>query len=1796
MVKNADGLFEKVYSNVPAGSYEFKVTDGTWNNSWGSNGGNYAFTLEGESHVTVLFNEETKEITLNVQEVPAEPAVNYYLFGYINGADYGCEGDSANLGEYKFVNGALTAAFTAESYVAVKTDTGLWYMTNGWLGDVTSATLYDTATLGSDANKLKVPANKELTFTLTANDDGTLTLSYAVKEEEIPSATYIVAGDSALCGSNWDAGDVNNKMTYNPETGLYEKVYASVPAGSYSVKVTDGTWTNSWGNGAQNYTFDVREACDVTITFDEGSKTVSASGTGVGKAELSFQVIRAVGNGSGNWLNGASWDVAAASNTMTETAPNVYEITYKAVVKGSYEVKFAADGSWTHNWGGTYTESGVQSDAVYNASGNILFPVTTDAADVTLKLDLSGFDPETLTGGRFTITLEEAAAPEVDYTYTVHYLNSEGWEAVKAHGWTSGGDLFGGWPGTDAAANEEHEGWFDVTVTTKVSSIGILFHNGNGSQTKDASVAVPEGQAEVEAWITGTDPVSVSYTQPEDWTTQAGNVVKLHFQKPEAWGAGINAWVWADSGNVPGYEDYHQTWPGKAIFENTEHPGWYDLTVVTELPGFYFIFNDGGNQTADLSTGTISGDTELWIVGNDVLTKAPAAWEGIIEYTAHIHFQKNEGWGETVNAWIWDAEGAIPGYEQYNTQWPGAPIEADVINTGWYNVSVTTRKAEGFSFILNDGTSQTSDLSTGALETNTHLWVVNGAVLNQAPAGWVDPNRTVHVPGTFPGPSWDAGSNTMTYDPALGLYVYTFRNVPAANYEYKIAINGSWNENYGVGGVPGGSNIAVAVTETRDVTVYYNDRSHNSVTDVTYVFADIALKGTGIPEGTRMTDPDLTGIYSAVIALAAGTYEDIVLTYDGTDYPFAPFTLEEGKEVTFFFDPATGIYYHNGSDEKVAEELIFFDSKDSSYKAPFGAVATGEEVTFSIQTGDDAVDVKLVVKGVKSYTMERVEARAREAGIQLWTCTASFSTIGEYDYYFAISNGSDVKVYGDDDGFYGAGTVSDLNGVMPYDLVVYQAGFQTPNWMKNAVIYQIFPDRFFDGNVSNNQAQTTARGAVDYEYITNWYTLPENPEQEAMLDEATYRATGAWYGDGEWSNEIYGGDLEGITQRIGYLKALGVNVIYLNPVFSSISSHRYDACDYMTIDPILGDLGDFEELVAIAEANDMHIILDGVFNHVSDDSVYFDRYYKFLGTSNKIGAYPYWAYVYDYMAENSADQAAAETAAREFFGTEYGITDYSYTEWFLVENKPMAGAVDTIGLRAGKSVYSYEGWWGYDSMPVIKSTNGSEYQTGNWAQEIISGSGSVTQYWIAKGNDGWRLDVANEVSDETWKHFRSSVKSLNSDAVIIGEIWDDATKYLKGDMYDSVMNYLFRNAVTEFAMGKADAQNATAQLDRIRERYPEEAFYAMMNLVGSHDTTRILSYLDGIQDDRNQKDLASAFPTYAGTSQAAKEMQHLVAFLQFTYPGAPTIYYGDEIGMVGSDDPDDRRAFEWGRGQRELVEWYAKLAAIRSAYPALRTGDLTVIDTENANLMAFSRSLKNKEILVIANNAASALEYSVEGEYIDVITGEYYDGSVPGRSGVILVEKRNYKPVSINSAGLAPAYDSSYTVGTREPGHVHDYTAETRVVEPTCTEMGFTEHICACGAVQKDSFVDELGHDYEKTVVPPTCVSKGYTEYTCQRCGDHYRDHWKPANPRKHGETSLVNQKDATCTEKGYSGDLICVDCGKVVRRGKPIQRVPHVYEDGVCIHCGDVEKDGDLIGGIIERIIDLIGKLFPWF
>jgi glycosidase len=902
--------------------------------------------------------------------------------------------------------------------------------------------------------------------------------------------------------------------------------------------------------------------------------------------------------------------------------------------------------------------------------------------------------------------------------------------------------------------------------------------------------------------------------------------------------------------------------------------------------------------------------------------------------------------------------------------------------------------------------------------------------------------RKVVLAGTIQGidgsGTWDPASDkTKLNYVGNGNYSLTIKDVPAGNYEYKIAM-GSWDpENYGANGVAFGANINLIVPVQEDVTFWYNDDSHNIVDSTYYKKADIDLKGTEIPTGTKLTDASLSGIYSTKLTLNKGTYSDVKAVLEGNEYSFGKVeVITDTKDVIFSFDATTLMTFTDASNNPIDVNSLYFDSRDSQYKSPYGATPTDTEITFNLKTGTDITSAKIVLitpTGIKLVDM----TKGVNANDHKWTGKFKSDKIGQFKYYFVVSNGSDVKAYGDDDGYFGPGKSGQIGTVGYYDLNIYDKNFRTPDWMKDAVVYQIFPDRFFNGDTKNDYAQKFARGTTPYEFYNDWYSIPEDPALEfitnsdgSLSPNPDYKGT---KGDGTWANEMYGGDIKGIQDKLDYLQALGINTLYMTPISQSISNHRYDATDYKKLDPLLGHMDEFVKLAKQAKKRDMHLIIDGVFNHVSDDSIYFDRYGKYMAKNKPIGAYQYWSRVYDLMNLNKVTQKQAEKQVTADLASK-GIKDLHYKDWFVINNTKVAGVI------GDPEHYAYEGWAGYTSMPVIQALNGSEYNLNSWADEIIDGKDANTRLWLKKGSNGWRLDVANEVSDETWRKFRTAVKE-EGDNVIVGEIWSDASKYLLGDMYDSVMNYRFRDAVLGYVENK-DKNNMSAvkamnQLEAMREQYPKEAFEAMMNLVGSHDTQRLISDFDGAE--KSVKAIAG------DPSDTALQKVKLIPLIQMTYPGAPTIYYGDEAAMPGADDPDNRRGMIWGKGDQATVEWYAKLTNIRNAYPVLRTGDIVPIAVDDANkvdVLAYSRN-DNKNHAVIAINrkdtdiqgivlksnapVGTVLTNALNKDEIYTVDKDCnVTVNLPKYSGVILVAK--YTAVNVKTEDLKDIYDETYIV------------------------------------------------------------------------------------------------------------------------------------------------------------------------
>ena len=375
------------------------------------------------------------------------------------------------------------------------------------------------------------------------------------------------------------------------------------------------------------------------------------------------------------------------------------------------------------------------------------------------------------------------------------------------------------------------------------------------------------------------------------------------------------------------------------------------------------------------------------------------------------------------------------------------------------------------------------------------------------------------------------------------------------------------------------------------------------------------------------------------------------------------------------------------------------------------------------------------------------------------------------------------------------------------------------------------------------------------------------------------------------SYDFFRGNLQGVIAKLPYLKELGIGVIYFNPIFASCSNHRYDTGDYKTVDAMLGSNQIFSQLCARAKEYGIAIILDGVFSHTGSDSVYF----------NKDGNYPE---VGAYQSQKSP-----------------------YYNWYRFSEHPTV----------------YESWWGIDTMPNVEENEPS------YVDFIIEGKDSVIKQWLHLGAKGWRLDVADELPDEFIKKIYKTMKETDKDSVLIGEVWEDASHkysygklrgYLQGEELDSVMNYPFRKIALDFILGTIDAFAAHRLLMSLAENYPRQNFYAMMNLIGSHDVPRILTLLGEGTPSENLTIAQQA------TYHLSAEKRHLgiarlkmLSLWQMTFPGVPCVYYGDEAGVEGHKDPFNRKTYPWGQENKELLSWYKTIIALRNTYDVFKMGE-----------------------------------------------------------------------------------------------------------------------------------------------------------------------------------------------------------------------------------------------------------------
>lgn len=517
---------------------------------------------------------------------------------------------------------------------------------------------------------------------------------------------------------------------------------------------------------------------------------------------------------------------------------------------------------------------------------------------------------------------------------------------------------------------------------------------------------------------------------------------------------------------------------------------------------------------------------------------------------------------------------------------------------------------------------------------------------------------------------------------------------------------------------------------------------------------------------------------------------------------------------------------------------VTYDSWQKQYKTPFGAIQANTLVTWAIAIDQPVQEADLWLTKLNedpvAYPMNyNDETQKYETQVRV-------GSSGLYNYYFAIKQNN--QMFYVDQGLFGQGRLrQDDHNLKQYQLICYERKVPQVDWYDQGVVYQIFPDRFANGNP---YGEVTGRKKNSFLYATE--------------EDTPYYIKNSRGEITRW--DFFGGNLAGIRKKLPYLKKLGVNTIYLNPIFLATSNHRYDTVDYMKIDPMLGDEDDLRGLIHDLHQNGMHLLLDGVFNHVGQESIYFQEAIK--------------------------DKSS------------------HYYSWFNFINYPE----------------KYQSWWGVSSLPEVNKSN-PEYQ------DFIYGDHGVLAKWMKDQVDGWRLDVADELPMDFLRNIRNRLTKENCQ-VMIGEVWGDASDkfvnseyrpYTFGDNLTGVMNYPVRN----FIVGLLTSENSDAEIALMNklallvEHYPTNFLRNCLNNIGTHDTVRIKTAL---QND---------------------EKLVLLAFgLMFMLPGVPCIYYGDEAGLIGDKDPDNRRFFPWGRESRSLIAQVSKWINVRKQNPVLVKGKI----------------------------------------------------------------------------------------------------------------------------------------------------------------------------------------------------------------------------------------------------------------
>lgn len=548
---------------------------------------------------------------------------------------------------------------------------------------------------------------------------------------------------------------------------------------------------------------------------------------------------------------------------------------------------------------------------------------------------------------------------------------------------------------------------------------------------------------------------------------------------------------------------------------------------------------------------------------------------------------------------------------------------------------------------------------------------------------------------------------------------------------------------------------------------------------------------------------------------------------------------------------------------------ILHYSKSSEFRRPFGAVPVGTSVWLRAELHvANSASCRLMLR-FEAGTIKETREYPAPDGIVILN---ELERAGVYFYRFICDGEQEAS---------------------EHQLTVYEQDLCVPEWFKRTVIYQIFPDRFYEGE-----------GPVERKPNSFLYGSKEDlPIYLKAPDGKMLR----------W--DFYGGNLWGVQEKLSYIRSLGAQTIYLNPIFEAVSNHRYDTANYKKVDGMLGGDAAFNAMMEDCKKSGVRVILDGVFSHTGEESIYFDR----SGM---------------YTANLPPEEQGAWQSEKS-----------KYRNWYSFREDG-----------------TYECWWGVEALPNVKEMEPS------YLSYIVTSPDSVIRHWMKRGVSGWRLDVADELPDGFIAQLRKASDESNPESVVFGEVWEDASNkisyesrrlyYAKRELHSNT-NYVFRNTLLDFFCGSISAGNATDIFMDLYENYPRENFYAQVNMTGSHDVRRLYTCMKEITK---------------GDISLARDLVKIYSLIQFTFPGVPLVYYGDETCLEGEDDPDNRRYYPWKHQDTEMIEWFSSLATLRSSEETFLDGAWQPI-LVNDNIFAFERRHQDVVYVVAADRFGRGKDY-----------------------------------------------------------------------------------------------------------------------------------------------------------------------------------------------------------------------------